>query len=194
MADPIFNAKKAALINIVKENDCSYANFINENGNSYADLAGMLFSMAKEFDCNPLYLDQLFSPFDDADLISNGIYYNKSATTITNPKYVAKCTNVDVVVNAGGDYPILEIAHGSEVNDLTVSGNTIIEALTVGGGSEVNTLEVEDGSVINSLYVKGCNTYNSSISLIKQGSTINYIYVADDATITKIECEINPIV
>lgn len=194
MADPIFNAKKQAVIDIVKERNCGYANYINANGNSYSDLAVILLRFAKTFDCDPTYLDDLFAPFDDSDLTSNGVYYNKTSVTITNPKYVAKSTDIDIVVDAGGDYPNLEVAYQSEINSLVISNNTIVGSLNVGGGSTVTLLDVEPGSKIFALTVKACDTFNSTIDKIAAQSTIDNFGIDEDANINEIECEINPIV
>lgn len=189
--DPVFLAKKQQVIDVVKSKKCGEAQFIQNNANSYIELVDMLFEFSKTFDCDPTYLDILLSIFPDSDLIAHGIYYNKFNTTITNPKFIAKCINCIVVVNTGGLLKEINIAYQSTITSINITNNTTIETINIGGGSVVDVISVEAGSCINGLLIKACNTFVSEVKKVTDNSCIKTVIVDDDGIFGGYECVIN---
>ena len=183
-----FLIDKQIIIDIVKANKCPDAQFIQDNANNYAELAFMLFEFSKTFDCDPTYLETLLATIDDALLLSLGIYYNKNAITITNPKWVIKCTNVNVVINTATQE--IDIADYSTVNSVLITNNIVVELLNIGGGSVVDLLQVDSGSFLTVLLVKSCGLNISELTKVKDGSCINNIGIDTEAIYGGYECVI----
>lgn len=186
-----FATDKAAAINILKENECFATKDVYNNLNAYSDLPAFFFKYTKAFDGDNAYLDQLAAVWDDASLQAVGIYYNKTGTTITNPKVVIKCTNVTVNVNAGGAYGDLEIVGASQVNDLNISNSTDIESLAVAGGSSVTTITIDPDSSVDTLLVKSENGQNSTVETVS-GANINNAAASPGSTFGGYECQYIP--
>jgi len=189
--DPVFLAKKQSVIDVIKARRCREAHYINSNFNNYSDLIGMLFEFSKTFDCDASYLDSLLAPFSDADLIANGIYYNKIGGVITNPNFVIKCTGISIVIDQGGAYRELDVTYDSTVSSISVSNNTLVGILNIGGRAKVDLLAVGAGSCINILLVKSCGTYISELTKITENSCVNHTGVDEDAVFGGYECVIN---
>lgn len=186
-----FATEKAALIDILKEKQCSATKDIYNNLNSYADIPTYYFKYAKAFDGDNAYLDTLAVVFPDANLQAVGIYYNKTGIIITNPKVVIKSTDVIINVNAGGDYGDLEIGGASQVDELNIYGGTNVASLAVVGGSVVDVIEIDPDSSVDSLLVKSENGQNSEVTKVI-GTNVNNAAASEDAVFGGFECEYLP--
>lgn len=184
-----FADDKQTIIDIVKANKCPDSHFIQDNANSYEELAFMLFEFSKTFDCNPAYLETLLDTIDDAILLAQNIYYKRTGVTITNPKWVVACTDVVVVVNV--DRQEIDIAANSTVTMLTIANSKTIELLNIGGGSIVARLDVQNGSCVTVLLVKSCGIVTSELLKVTEGSCIENIGIDTDAIYGGYECVIN---
>ena len=188
-ADPIFLAKKNQVLAAVKSKDCPDYQWVKNNFNGFVDIPKVLQEFSKTFDCDPAYLEMLAAIFTAAEMNAVGVYYNETSGTLTNPKFLIKCTGVNVVINAGGSFAQLDIADESDVSSILISNNTQLNVLNIGGGSIVDNLKTTGGSVINILLVKSCeSTYLSQLKNVAAGSRIVNVGVDPGATYGGIAC------
>ncbi len=171
-----FSADKARVTALIQTHNCSEIADV-QAATSYARLLDLFFQFAGLWDCDLPYMTQVLDIFDDATLLENGIYYNKTAGgTVDNPNAVVNSTFDTININTGGLHGQLEILKGSLVDTIVVSNNTKVFSIAISGGSSVQLLDVRpDGSLVETLLVKACNGANSTLNLVVEGSEIDDI-------------------
>lgn len=186
-----FVTEKAALINILKEKECTATKDVYNNLAAYSDIPRFFFKFTKAFDGDNAYLDTLAAVWDDASLQAVGVYYNKTGVTLTNPKVVIKCTNITINVGIGGDYGDLEIVGASQVNFLNIYNGTNVESLAVSGGSIVAVITIDPDSSVDTLLVKSENGQNSEVTKVI-GTNVKNAAASPDSVFGGYECEYIP--
>ncbi len=142
------------------------------------------------FDCDLEYLSQILNLFPDSVLVSNGVYYNKTAAIVTNPRVIVNSTYDNVIINAGGNFGPIEISKNSNITNINITNNTNVLSMGIGGGSQVSKLDVTSGSCVDTLVIKGCNGNNSTLDKIMEGSCINDFGIDDNATFNGYICDL----
>lgn len=183
-----FATEKASLLAILKENECSAAKDVYANMNAYADIPGIYFKYGNAFDGDNPYLNTLAVIFDDPSIVAEGIYYNKVAAGVVNPKIVLKSTYTTITVNLSGNYGDIEIGGASIITEIIITNNTLVGTLTIAGGSVVQKLTIDPGSCIESLIVKSENGQDSTLNKIV-GSCVKNLGVSGDSDFGGFDCD-----
>jgi hypothetical protein len=183
-----FQTDKDALIAILKDKQCAATKDVYANLNAYSDIPKFLFKYVKAFDGDNVYLDSIATVFDDTELVNNGIYYNKTGLTVTNPKAIIKSTNMIVNINSAGIFPDLEIIGASTGITINISNNTTVDSLSIAGGSTVDIINIQPGSCINTLLIKSENSQNSTLTKVV-GKCVKNMGITEDSTFGGFECD-----
>lgn len=187
-----FLTEKEAMLQIVKDNDCNAAQRLYNNLNAYSDIPTQLFKYTKTFDGDNAYFDEIAAVWDDAGLVSAGVYYLKTGITITNPKVVAKSTGIIIEINAGGQYGPLEINNLSEIDEIIISGGTHLDYIAISGGSSVTKITIESGSSVGVIMVKNTNSLDSSLGTVVSDAEFE-VFVDEGAEFGGFECQYIPL-
>jgi hypothetical protein len=185
-----FYVSKQEVINLLLQKGCKDANYVSTKLNSYSDILPLVFEFAKTFDSDPEYLVSLLSQFEDAVLVSLGIFLNKTLTSVVNPLLVVKSTIENITIDSGAYqyFPGLEIFYNSNIGTITVTNNTIVSQLTI-SSSEVGTLVAAVGSCVDMLTLKDAGTTHATINKIIKGSCVNATVVDPNSTIGGLFCQ-----
>lgn len=140
------------------------------------------------FESNNAYLVQALSIFDDADLLSVGIWFNKTQTSppVTDPFMVVNSTITEIILNpvSPAVYKALAILGTSVIGSIVLSPGTELSEFRIGPGA---TVDVMDASLIttspaqNAMVDRVWMTYGRStpsrLNSIVYGSNINGVYI-----------------
>ncbi len=170
--NPLFDADKTELLALVKLHQCKDMRLV-EKVNSYPGLYNLLDLQIETFKCEPQYLVDVLQLFDNALLLSYGIYLNQSGT-ITNPSFVVKGTYTDIILDNISSS--LYIQSGVIANRIIVRNNSNIDYLLVAGGSKITELVIEEGSKVQFLSIQNCGTQETSVGNVNAGCIITGLY------------------
>jgi hypothetical protein len=171
-ADPVFDAKKDNTLKLIRKRSCPNADYINENGFTYATMFPMLFYFGDVFDCENDYLEEVLDLWADADLTSNNVYYNKTIVGDQDEIYYAAKTTLTgtchIISPIYPEIPYITLTYNSHIPNLIIQGNTNIKMLVVAAGSSIDHLIIEPGSNIEVILIKTCDeAFPSSIGDIE---------------------------
>lgn len=169
-----FAADKAAAMLVIDAYDCDVAAIVDRRLVDYDALFGVCLLLLRYFECNPKLMDDFLACFQDSEMTSRGIYYNKITATITDGKFIAKCTiSTSVTVTmptpptglTDGVLSECVIAGASTVPLLIIDGIGYIGVLDISGGAVVDILQVNSGASVKKLWISGCGNVVSTVKV-----------------------------
>jgi hypothetical protein len=185
-----FQDDKEEILAIIAEQSCKERAYVNERARNYEELADLIFEFSKTWDCDTTgYLEKMLDVVDDSILISQGIYYNKTLTDVTNPRIVVKSNITTITINSPASVvPQLLITRSSNISTVSVENNTDLNMLNICGASTVAVLNVTAGSMVEVVLVRACGANISSLQKIAADSNVINISVDEGANYGGIDC------
>jgi hypothetical protein len=185
-----FATDKACALDKIRAFNCDYVQWVDDNLNAYADIIPVFLTHVTKLQCFPDYTYSLFDCFDGTALLAEGIYYNSTETTLTDPALIVKTTATDITIT---------ISSGSIINDFVIFGASTVDSVIIDGGGTLNCLSVTAGAVLKLLStmddsrirlvrVTGCRTFISKLDAADSSSIIDSFYVFGGGTFGGYRC------
>lgn len=171
-----FASDKTNAINVLSSYDCEVADVASRMLVVYADLFKTFIYLVKYFQQYPTLMARYLTSWDDSQLQSNGIFFNKEDVGVTTAK---------VIANSNYDLVTVTVPANSAIAEIVIIGTSIVGKLAltkdpaglylgmvnVQGGARVKIIDIQNNLEVKELLVGGGNGLASTVNVV---TTNNY--------------------